>query len=265
MISITTQSDAREIRNLPFCYICGIDFKEGDSINHDHVPPESIFGKQDRDFPLKLATHKDQCHSPMNLDDEIISQLIALIHGKQPCERNNKLKIGVYQRAETGTIMASFSERNIEFLLRRWLKGFHAALYREPLDENTKFAIQTPFPSGVKKDDQFVEAPIKEQHYKFVECIKRNRVAGKLDYIKSNNGRLRYECVWDQLSNSDWSCIFALNLYDWKDLGDINNFQARGCAGIYSPPNGKAPNNAALATQFEFPIENLDVADPFGL
>jgi hypothetical protein len=34
---------------------------------------------------------------------------------------------------------------------------------------------------------------------------------------------------------------------------------------LYSPPNGKAPNNAALATQFEFRIENLDVADPFGL
>ncbi|EGW23589.1 hypothetical protein Mettu_2450 [Methylobacter tundripaludum SV96] len=265
MISITTQKDAGKIRDLSFCYICGIDFQESDSKNLDHVPPKSIFAKPDRDFPLKFTTHKDQCHSPMNLDDEVISQLFALIHGKQPSEKNDKLKIGVYQRTETGAIMASFSERNIEILLRRWLKGFHAALYREPLDENTRFAIQTPFPSGVKKDDQFIDAPIKEQHYEFVECIKKNRAIGKLDCIQSNNGRLRYECVWDKLSNGSWSCIFALNLYDWKNLGDINNFKARGCAGMYSPPNGKAPNNAALATQLEFRFENLDEADPFGL
>ena len=74
--------------------------------------------------------------------------------------------------------MASFTQRNIEFLLRRWIKGFHAALYREPLFADTKFAIQTPFPSGAIKNGQFVEDPIREQYYKFVECIKRNRVAG---------------------------------------------------------------------------------------
>lgn len=263
MVSLATQREAREVRDLPFCYICGNIFEEGDSINYDHVPPESIFDKPDRNFPLKLAIHEIQCHRPMNLDDEILGQLVALIHGKQPSEKNDKLKIDIYQRSDTKKVMASFSQRNLEFLLRRWLSGFHTALYREPLDANTRFAIQTPFPSGTLMNGHFVEDPIKKQHYKFVECIKRNRSVNNLDYIESNNGKLRYECVWNQLSDNSWACVFALDLYGWKVLGDVNNFQARGCAGLYSLPSGKAPANACLATQLKFTQENFDATDPF--
>lgn len=263
MVSLTTQKEAREVRDLPFCYMCGNEFEDGVAINHDHVPPESIFDKSDRDFPLKLAIHEERCHREMNLDDEVMGQLVALIHGKQPSEKNDKLKIGIYRRINTGRIMASFNQRNIEFLLRRWLSGFHAALYHEPLDGNTKFAIQTPFPSGAVENGQFIEDPIREQHYKFVECIKRNRAANNLDYIEYNNGKLRYECVWDQMSDNSWACVFALDLYGWKELGDVNNFQARGCAGLYRCPSGKAPTIACLATQLEFLQENIDGADPF--
>ncbi len=183
MVSLTTQKEAREVRNLPFCYLCGNAFEDGVSINHDHVPPESIFDRADRNFPLKLVIHEEQCHRPMNLDDEVLGQLVALIHGKQPSEKNDKLKIDIYQRLDSGSIMAAFIQRNLELLLRRWLSGFHAALYREPLDSNTRFAIQTPFPSGTIKDCKFVEDPIRDQHYKFVECIKRNRAANNLDHI----------------------------------------------------------------------------------
>ncbi len=80
MISLTTQQDVGAVRDLPFCYICGNYFESTDSnsINHGHVPPESVFNIQDRNSPLKLSTHNAQCHSPMNLDDEILSQLITL-------------------------------------------------------------------------------------------------------------------------------------------------------------------------------------------
>jgi len=268
VITLTTQRGAREVRNLPFCYICGNRFEVTDSTNYDHVSPESIFDIPDRNFPLKLSVHEEKCHSPMNLDDEVLGQLVALIHGKQPSERNDKLKIDIYQRTDTGVPMASFTQRNIELLLRRWIKGFHAALYCEPLVADTKFAIQTPFPSCAAKNGHFVEDPIKEQHYKFVECIKRNRIVSNLDCIETNNGKLRYECVWDKLNDNSWACIFSINLYDWKDLGDINNFQPRGCAGMYSTPSGVAPKNASKATQLEFSIENSDPSDPsdpFGL
>lgn len=264
MTTLTTQKDALAIRDLPFCYICGSQFDVGDAIDYDHVLPKAIFDPPDRNFPIKLAAHRDRCHSPMNLDDEIIGQLLSLIHGKRPSDRNNKLKIELYKRLDSGELLASFNQRSIEFLIRRWLKGFHAALYRSPLPEGTEFAIQTPFPSGTIHKGHIEEDPIKEQHFEFVECIKRNRVARNLDRIECNNKKLRYECVWDQLSNQSWACIFAIDLYGWIDLGDVNNFKPRGCTGLYIPPSGIAPSSASLATKLEFKLPNKYTADPFG-
>ncbi len=261
MVSITTQSAARKVRSLPFCYVCGALFKSGDEANHDHVPPETIFLASDRNFPIKLKTHK-QCHEPMNLDDEVMGQLIKLIHRIQPNERDDKLKIKGYS-TETGKTIAAFEGKNLEELIKRWLKGFHAALYRTALPSISMFAIQTPFPSGVRKNGKLIENPILEQHYKFVESIKRNRVANNLDLIVSNNNKFNYECVWDQLDDKSWICIFAIDLYGWKDLGDVNNFQPRGCAGCYRLPQGNAPAGACLATQLEFKLDNSDKADPF--
>ncbi len=247
MISLTTQTEARDIRNLPFCYICGEPFKEEDLINYDHVPPAALFDKGDRNFPLKFAMHEDPCHSMMNLDDEVFGQLVALIHGKQPSERNDKLKIELYERQDTGAPIASFGQRNIEVLLRRWIKAFHAALYHEPLGGNAKYAIQAPFPSGIIENGKLVVSPIKEQYNIFQECISKNRLAKNLDYIRSNNGKLLYECVWDKFSDNNWACIFYLDLYGWKNLGDVNNFQVHECVGTYTPTNGVVPDGACVS------------------
>ena len=95
MITLTTQKDARAVRKLTFCYICGNPIEETESINHDHIPPASAFDSLDRNFPLKLPVHKEKCHSPMNLGDEVMGQLISLIHNKRPSEANDKLKGGI--------------------------------------------------------------------------------------------------------------------------------------------------------------------------
>lgn len=262
MVSITTQKDAGKVKALPFCYICGEFFDDVKTQNHDHVPPKSIFKKEDRNFPLIMPVHQDGCHSGMNLDDEILVQLFSLMHGKQPSEKNDKLKIDVFNVSGTKNTTAIFSQKNIESLLRRWLKAFHAALYCEPLTNETRFAIQSPLPSFNLDSGKHNE--IKEQHYEFVKCIKRNRLASNIDFIETNNGKLKYECVWDQLSNKKWICVFAINLYDWINLGDVNNFSPRGCAGFYELPSGRPPLTASFASNLEFPFDNTYPADPFG-
>lgn len=261
MVSITTQKDCRKIKGLPFCYICGEFFDDVRIQNDDHVPPKSIFKKEDRNFPLIMPAHQDGCHSDMNLDDEILVQLISLMHGKQPSKKNDKLKIEIYDVAGSNNTTAVFRQRNVESLLKRWLKAFHAALYNQPLLDDARFAIQSPFPSYNAETGK--QNQIKEQHYEFVKCIKRNRLANNIDFIETNNGKLRYECVWDQLSNKKWICVFAINLYEWINLGDVNNFSPRGCAGIYEPPSGKPPLTASLASNLEFPFDNTYPADPF--
>ena len=263
MASITNQKDARKVRDLNFCYLCGETFNPEDKTNYDHTPPETIFLEQDRNFPIKLKTHQS-CHELLNLDDEVMGQLIRLLHGMQPNQRDDKLKIKEYSTKANKTI-AVFEGKNLEELIKRWLKGFHAALNSMALPSGSMFAIQTPFPSGVMKNGKLVVDPILEQHYKFVESIKRNRAINNLDLIVSNNEKIKYECVWDQLNDNSWICIFAIDLYGWKDLGDVNNFEPRGCAGSYRLLTGKAPADASLATQLEFRLNNLDRADPYSV
>jgi hypothetical protein len=263
MANVTSQSDCRQIRNLPFCYLCGKPFTGSDVTNHDHVPPSSVFLPSDKNFPIKLRTHM-QCHAPLSLEDEVIGQLISLLHGAATSRNSNKLKISTLQDPNTGLVTSVFSEKNIEHLLKRWLQGFHAALYRSYLPESAKFAIQTPFPSGTRINNQIAKVDsIHDQHYKFVALIKKNRAANNVDRIETNNGKLRYECVWDKADNGEWCCIFALGLYNWANLGDTRNFIRRGCAGLYWPGFETPPLVAQIATELVVNIVQSDYADPF--
>ncbi len=159
--------------------------------------------------------------------------------------------------------MAAFVIKDLKFLIRRWIRAFHAALYGHALATETRFAIQAPFPSGDLSGEELVEEPISDIHIKTVELIKKNRAAGNLDRICTNQGKLEYECVWDKLGDGSWTCFFALDVYDWKRLGDSNNFEERGCVGLYTPPHGTKPSNGTVATRLEFNVPNLDPVDPF--
>jgi hypothetical protein len=148
MARLLTQSEAQIVRDLPFCYLCGKSFADGDETNYDHVPPAAVFDKTDHDFPIKLKVHEHSCHAPLNLDDEIIGQLISLKHGRYPSEAVDKLKIESYRRTDNDALMHSFTQQDLKPIIRRWIKGFHAALYKAPLPAETKFAIQTPRGAG---------------------------------------------------------------------------------------------------------------------
>jgi hypothetical protein len=66
------------------------------------------------------------------------------------------------------------------------------------------------------------------------------------------------------MDDGTWACIFGLNIYDWKNLGDAN-LRRRGCVGFYMPANGlPAGATTGIARKLEIPILNLDPLDPFG-
>jgi hypothetical protein len=247
---------------LPFCYACGKDFTSEDIKSDDHVPPKTCFLEEDRTFPLKLPTHLS-CNQNRHLTDEAFGQLMALKHGKQIDEKIWRLEFSAFKKSDTGATLGALTNVNIDDEIRRWIRCFHAALYQEALPVKTYISLETPFPRarltplGPKPED------VRPQHLLFVETIKRNRLAGSLDVIRANNGKLQYECVWDQADNGTWICIFALDLYSWKDLGDINNFQPRGCAGSYYLPSKRTPKLGAVGTKLIAPIVNIDKYDPF--
>lgn len=256
MISFITQTERRPVQSLPFCYLCGKTFATGDVKNRDHVPPGSIFQADHKD-PLILPTH-EACNSAHTLTDEKIAQLIALRYGKKPSDPKHR-RLAINQQ------LSALTNLDIDEAVWRWISGFHAALYKEPvLDIRENCALVTPFPRGRMVDGRVVIDVVGQQHLAFVQAIKDNRAKNNLDKIQCNKGNLTYECVWYQADNNGpWMCFFALDVYDWKDLGKARDQDPRGCAGYYVLPSGKAPSGAALGIAERDIAPNTDKLDPF--
>ena len=259
MASLITQKQLRAVRDPAFCYLCGKFFEEGDITNHDHVPPESVFAKADRQ-PLKLKSHK-KCNSSFELLDEKIGQLIGLKHGQTPSNpEHHRLKFIRSPIPSVGAV----TNLNIDEAVWRWIRGFHVALYREPFPLLRRGSLVTPFPRADLKDGTYVFVSLPPQHELFVETIKSNRARNNLDVIRCNNNKLVYEAIWVRADNGQWFCIFALDVYAWKDLGRTH-LPNTGCAGCYFLPEGARPASSTIEIRSKVLIPNINRLDPFSL
>jgi len=260
-VMLTTHKELQEVQNLPFCYLCGQGLGLSEDTNRDHVPPSGLFALADRDPPLILPTHC-QCNQKRSREDQVIGQLVGVLHGRKVNPPHNKLRVSVGQFKE-GSPTAAVRDLDIKEIIRRWVRGFHAALYRESLPPDAVFATYPPLPEGRHVGDQITFVPVPEVFVKFVEELKRNRAVRTLDRIVSRNGKCRYECVWSQADDGRWICVYCLDLYNWIELGDVHNFTARGCVGIYRPPLGDVPRNASTTTRLVFDCKSGHPYDPF--
>jgi hypothetical protein len=258
MVILETQKDFRGVRRLPFCYLCGDTFLEDDVTDGDHVPPKTAFNVRDREPALKLKTHR-KCNAGFSVADKKVGQLIALRRREEPPPvRDQALKF------VTSGGMAAVTNLNIDAAVWRWVRGFHAALYQQPLCE-VPLTLRTPFPRTDDIGGQYRLQPLLEQHKLVVATIKRNRAWNNLDRIVSNRSQLQYECVWCLADDRKaWLCMFALDIYDWKDLGHSTTaIPARGCAGIYSIKDIGAPAGASQNRDSVIATINDDEFDPF--
>lgn len=260
MTTLSRQIDFRPLQSLKFCYVCAQSFVPVDEIDRDHVPAKGLFSKSDRAPALILPTHRN-CNGKNSPLDQKMGQLIGLLRGEIPSRRNRQLKFKILR-----TNLGALENLEIDQLVWRWVRGFHAALYSQPLLSAPIFgAVQTPFPRSVATNAQPIIEPLLPQHVIFVQKIKEQRAKRNLDSIYANNGRLAYECVWCQGDNDGpWFCVFALNLHDWKDLGKTTGQPSRGCAGMYQLISATAPPTAAREIFTPIIIPNLDYLDPFG-
>ncbi len=263
-MKIKTHKQLRQLARLNFCYKCGEDFKKEKEKTRDHVPPKSIFLKKDRTRPLILSAHND-CNNDESWADEIMGELITFLNGIHPPKNKLKVKLKLAENLENNQPVLVSENINIRGFIWRCVKAFHAALYKEYLPQETRNWVDPPVPPGTKNNKGITFEKLPEQFRTFVKTIKQNRMAGKTDRIECFNGKCIYECVWEQMDGGEWSCIFALNIYDWKNLGDPTHQKRRGCVGFYMPDTG-LPEVAStgIARTLEMPISNLEPLDPFG-
>lgn len=259
MPSLRVHKDFQAVRNLPFCYLCGREFVDGDNVDGDHVPPKATFNTRDREPALKLKTHR-ACNGAFSVEDKKIAQLVAMRRRQGPSSaRDAALRFAAYTGTGVGV-----TNLDIDEAVWRWIRGFHAALYRQPLLTEWR-AIVTPFPRAEMVGGAPNVRPLREQHPLAVRVIKYNRLLGKLDELVANNGKLRYECAWCEADDGRWFCMLALDIYDWKDLGSHTaDIPARGCAGVYALKDFSRPEGSTVGKRPVIEIPNADTLDPFG-
>lgn len=261
MTELVSQADLQQAQSLPFCYLCGRDFKKGSDRNRDHVPPKAIFSPPDRDPPLILPTCP-KCNEGQSEYDEQIGQLIAVSYGKVPRSDNVRLSFVVGTDRESGDSWIGIQDIPLPEIVWRWIRGFHAALYREFLSDGVQHQVYPPFPHKVRKDSRLVEAPILPKHKEMADVIRTNRATNTLDRIRCFNDKCTYECVWIKSDRGVPICIFAVKIYAWEQLADRLRFPERGCVGYYIPEQGR-PANATLATDLVFDLPSETPLDPF--
>jgi hypothetical protein len=158
---------------------------------------------------------------------------------------------------------AAITNLNIDQAINRWIVGFHAALYRE-YPVGFRGNIVSPFPRYDVIDGKYVLADYLLQTAAFVDAIKNYRARNNLDSIRANKGAMTYECIWDQSDNKKvWMCIFALDIYGWKDLGKTDLAPARGCSGFYTVTANTPPEFATKGIKYKIQIPNYDPLDAF--
>lgn len=262
-VQLLTQKHFQNAQRLPFCYLCGQPLPAAKrERSREHVMQTTLFLEADREPALILFAH-EECNRKESAYDQEMGQLVGLLNDLRPNEDHNKLSLDV-QPAPSGGETLVLTGIDFQAMIRRWLRGFHAALYREPLPSAGAFSTHPPLPSGRMEGDELKPDPIDPAHEKYVEVLKRNRAVNNLDRIICRNGKCRYECVWVRADGGQpWLCVFCLDIYDWIRLGDDNNFIPRGCVGAYARSDGGVPRHASTDSRLIFTVPNKDKHNPF--
>lgn len=260
-IALSTRRAFRDVKRLQFCYLCARPLSDGSEVDDDHVPPTGLFAEADRDVPLVLPTHRT-CNGGRSQEDQAIAQLVGLLHGRvHPLEH---LKLQLFAgHTDAGLPLAAVSGLDLPKTIRRWVRGFHAALYGEALPTGARFVTSPPLHEAQMREGRADVPPVADVIPKFVHEIRRNRLTKTLDVIECRNGKCRYECVWATSDHGQWICIYAIDLYGWSELSDADNFGRLGCVGCYNPGSSEPPSGAAVATGLEFALEPAPSLDPF--
>lgn len=262
-IVLSNQKDLRRCQGHSFCYLCGKPL--GDDKSADHVPPKAIFSSADRTPPLILPAHRT-CNSGQSQSDEILGQLIAVLHGQYPDKDKLRLRLSVGQVPGAPVPTGLLHCPDLSNKVWRWISGFHAALYGEYLPvDHAKRQLHLPLPDGNLKEAEVFQNPAHAFRPIITEELKKNRMARQVDAIVCYNRKCEYNCIWVRADGGEWLCMFGLRIYNWEDLGDPNMGPQRGCVGMYQPPIDRCPAGASQGTKLILELPRTNALDPFSV
>ena len=148
-----------------------------------------------------------------HLEDQTIGQLVGILHNQAPDPEHLRMQLMAGIAADGQPVVAA-GGFDLRAIIRRWVFGFHAALYGEFLNAGQQFMTFPPLAEGDKDTGQIqaVHAIVPE----IVRVLRFNRGLGKVDRVVTRNEKCAYECVWiESDAPGVWFCAYALDLYGW--------------------------------------------------
>lgn len=210
------------------------------------MPPRKVFSRNGRTDPLVLPAHT-LCNSKYSDRDEKIAQLLRLQVPDEYTWESNQLKFKLTEQqiqAYPGLSLARIEGSQLFSSVRRWINGFHAALYRQAVYQNAKLSIILPFPNSSSEDESAFQINEADAMFGVLASVLNDRIKRSLtDGIIAYKGELQYECFWTLTDSGQTMCIFGLRVHNWELLGETPLTGRRGCVGCYICSN---PSNAIV-------------------
>lgn len=242
-----------------FCYLCGRrlvePLRKPRPVSLEHVIPRAVLGVGiDGCRALKLPVHK-QCDEKYKMrDDEVISvfqRFTETPDRELRTQERNALSVLTHARyydTQTGRDLPLLPVRRMCSAVETWVKGMHAALYREPPVGRVSACPpansgHTPRPSRgsmvIDYSDVFGQAVTSAYSFEGTKLLIEAAIASNsIDKVVAWNGGVQYLATWkpQQWSRSTpfpWRCLWLLLHPGIENLSQALSGELRCWWGMY--------------------------------
>ena len=148
---------------------------------------------------------------------------------------------------------------DLEGLVARWIRGFHAALYRERLGNVLRGCIWPPLASSDSLKPDQAQFDVSQQRLDVCHGLYWQRKSQRVDQLLANQNTVEYICYWSRVLDG-FRCYWALRIDDWIEWGDLGQ-PKRACVGFFDRLN--APSTASRLSSLHVPRFIPQPLDPF--
>lgn len=275
ILSQKEMQDARQ--TIAFCYLCGKDLPpRGEpgrrkQLIGEHVIPRTLLGNapesQAEAWAVVLDVHRACEESTKQRADHWL-KLLQDMHVKPASEwakpghvRDMPIRPSLLIHPQTGTAVTTFTGLGDLFAgVWRWIRGLHAALYREFLLPDVWHFSYPPVPACSSQESGPTIEDTETQSHLIRSSIGLAESLGKWDGITAWGGAARYRCTWWQCAalkgKPNWICFWTLSfprLEEWSRQV-LPRGSERPWHGNYAC--AERPNHVAWLQSEDFPEES---------
>jgi hypothetical protein len=231
MIRISSQNEMQvACRAVRFCYLCGEPLparnqQDRKLVCREHVIPKTLLGDPPLDrvqrWPVKLDVHKG-CDKKYKAGTDDLAALLHCInvHPKEQWPKPKHIQrlglslVRVHSLLGGPSLPAFGNAQKPVSAVWMWVRGIHAALYREYLPESAPHTILAPVPGFNASAGPSALRQTVERSAIVRAPVEYGVRTGRADGLSAWGGQVSYECVWfppvDEHCGDVWACFWGL-------------------------------------------------------